>query len=235
MVTTKLDRAKVRALIRRLDDEATFVLLDRAIEFLPQSGLAKLIHGYARPEELRDAGAPPKSLLQKVREFHAEAVAGAYYQDFLVDSKNFMSTSGGTRRFLADYHRLLDACVAAVGERMKRVETRAAFELLFDLLRRIDACSEDIVFFADEAGSWQIGVHWPEVAPAYARCLSKQVPPDDVAAAVDRLISEHAAHDRGRILAVLRRLVTKAESAALSAMDRARVQSTRARAMRRPG
>ena len=36
---------------------------------------------------------------------------------------------------------------------------REAFELLLGLLRRIDK-GDDVIFFADDEGSWRIGVDW---------------------------------------------------------------------------
>jgi len=39
-------------------------------------------------------------------------------------------------------------------------------------MREIDRCERDVVFFADEAGSWQVGVLWDRVLPAWFRSMS---------------------------------------------------------------
>src|SRR5262249_24272214 len=36
----------------------------------------------------------------------------------------------------------------------------------------IDEGHDDIVFFADEGGSWQVGIYWRKVFPPWFRCLS---------------------------------------------------------------
>jgi hypothetical protein len=41
-----------------------------------------------------------------------------------------------------------------------------AFEIVFGLLDHIDECQDDVVFFADEGGSCQIGFDWEKVLPA---------------------------------------------------------------------
>ncbi len=180
-----IDREKLRAWVRRLGDEYAFYLLDEAIEVLTQEQLAQVTAKYVRPEDLRpDAVAQPAStLIDDVRAFDARARAGAYYEAFNVNSRNCTQKSGGTRAFIADFGRVLDRCVAA-SDQQDRAAMADAFGVLFDLLRHIDECCDDVVFFADEAGSWQIPVHWPEVFPAWFRCLATVAPPDEYAARV---------------------------------------------------
>ncbi len=42
-------------------------------------------------------------------------------------------------------------------------EAKEGFEILFSLLHKIDESPDDIIFFADEAGEWQVGVEWEKV------------------------------------------------------------------------
>jgi hypothetical protein len=58
------------------------------------------------------------------------------------------------------YPRICDGAIATV---------REAFELLFALLRRLDRDPDSVVFFADEGGSWQVGVDWRPALAAYFR------------------------------------------------------------------
>ena len=50
--------------------------------------------------------------------------------------------------------------------------------------------SDEVIFFADEAGSWQIGVDWRTVFPAYFAayfgCLAEAAAADEFAKTVDR-------------------------------------------------
>lgn len=58
-------------------------------------------------------------------------------------------------------------------EQNGELETAAeGLGLLIDLMREIDQCRDDILFFADEAGSWQVGVLWDRVLPALFWSLS---------------------------------------------------------------
>ena len=52
------------------------------------------------------------------------------------------------------------------------------------MLRHIDEGNDDVVFVADEGGSWQVGVDWGKVVPAWFRCLSKSAEPSEFASVV---------------------------------------------------
>ena len=91
-------------------------------------------------------------------------------------------------------------------------------ELLFALLRRIDEDPDSVVFFADEAGSWQVGVDWREVLPAYFECLADETPAEDFARQVDRAITDFADYGRPRHLASARRVANAEQKAALRHM-----------------
>ena len=82
------------------------------------------------------------------------------------DSGNFKEKSKGTDAFIAEFERLIAKCVRAAAKG-PRAQVRKAFELLFSLLRRLDTDSNDVVFFADEGGSWQVGVDWRVALAGY--------------------------------------------------------------------
>jgi hypothetical protein len=127
-----------------------------------------------------------------------------------------MEVSDGTEEFVAEFNRLLGLCVHAVGNE-SRANMREAFEWLFDLLRRIDL-GEDIVFFADEGGSWAIDVNWNVALPAYFRCLAETACPEDYAREVDRTIKDFCEYDRPRHLAEARRTADAAQKEAIRAV-----------------
>ena len=49
---------------------------------------------------------------------------------------------------------------------------REAFDILFGLVDHIDQCFDEVLFFADDGGSWQFGEDWHEILPPWFRVLS---------------------------------------------------------------
>ena len=92
---------------------------------------------------------------------------------------------------------------------------REAFELLFALLRRLDKDPDSVVFFADEAGSWQVGVDWRRALPAYFRCLAEGSAGEEFAREVGRVITDFADYERPRHLAAARRMANAEQKTAL--------------------
>jgi len=212
-----IDRDKLRAAIRRLGDEYVFYMLDDAIDILQPAKLAKLVSGYLDVKQLRPDAPGKKNLLAEVRAFDTASRAGKYYESFNVNSKNFMDKSTGTRAFIADCNRLLERCVvqASKGD---AAEIREAIEVVLCLLRYIDDCNDDVIFFADEGGSWQVGVDWATVLPAWISCLSRTAEAAEYAARVIEVVDEFDKHDRRKHLAAARRLGTVAQRKALRAV-----------------
>lgn len=209
-----IDRDKLRTALRNLGDECIFHMLDDAIDLLPRDKVAKLVGGYLEVKQLRPDGSGKKNLLIEARAFDTASRAGKYYEGFNVNSKNFMDMSKGTRAFIDDCNRLLDRC-ATQSVNGDPVEIREAIELTLSLLRYIDECHDDVLFFADEGGAWQVGVDWAKVLSALFLCLSRTTPPDEYARRVVAVVDEFARHDRGKHLSTARRLGTAAQRKAL--------------------
>ncbi len=195
MARSKIDREKLRVFVRGLPDQDLLRILYRAIDLLPKTRLVQLVEGFVDPRELRAESASPGSLVGAVTSFHAASLGHEYYEGFDVNSKNFMQKSRGTATWIAECNRLLDRCVALAGKD-EHAEASKSFEMIFALLRRIDEGHDDVIFFADEGGSWQVGVSWREVLPAWFTCLGRSTKPDDYARAVVSMIDDFVAHDR---------------------------------------
>jgi hypothetical protein len=166
--------------LRRLSREGLLVPLARALRCVPANQLESIFASYAYPHELGDVEAPaPRRLVETVREFTEAALRGEFYEDFLVNSHNCTEKSGKTEIFAAQLDLLFDRCVeeAPTGD---PAEVCKAYDLLLDLLREIDKFEKEIVFFADEGGAWQFGVHWQRVLRGYIRCLAKTVSAEGV-------------------------------------------------------
>ncbi len=169
-----------------------------------------------------------QGICDQVREFCDASLKGRWYDAFEVNSKNWKQMSAGTRNWIEEFNRLLGSCVreAASGQAS---EVREAFEALFHLLDRIDDGDDSFLFFADEAGSWQVGVDWRRVMPAWFGCLSTTVGPEEYASRVREVVEKFEWAHRGRHLGIARRLAPPAGRQVCSARE---VRSTRGN---RPG
>ena len=109
----------------------------------------------------------------------------------------------------------MDRCAKASGKG-KPDETCAAFEIIFALLAHIDECLDDIIFFADEGGSWQVGVDWPKVLPAWFACLAAVAGPDEYARRVSDIVDRYARYARDTHLTTAASLASAAQAKALT-------------------
>ena len=125
-----------------------------------------------------------------------------------------MNKSEGTKTWIEECNRLLDRCIKQVGSGA-HAEVRQAFEFIFELLERINHGEDDVIFFADEGGEWQVGVDWPAVLPAWFACLAATADPDEYAMAVVRVVDEFERHAREKHLKKARALASPAQRRAL--------------------
>ena len=113
------------------------------------------------------------------------------------NSKNYMEESAGTSAWITEFRRLLDRCVINAKER-NPVEVRQGMDILFGLLDHVDECLDDVMFFADEGGSWQVGVDWEKVLPVWFKVLSATAEPQEYATRIATVLSSHYSHGRDR-------------------------------------
>lgn len=213
---TPIDLDKLRARLRRLGLEQSFLMLDEALGMLSQAQLHQLAKQYVNLEGLTmdPASGGPDRLLDEVTRFHRASLSGEYYEDFDVNGRNSERKSAGTLAWIATHGRLLDRCLKEASKG-NPLEVREAMDVLFALLDRIDEGHDDIVFFADEAGAWQVGVDWPRVLPIWFKLLAATVEPADYAERIVTLLSKHYRYGRKEMLAVADRTATKDQRAAL--------------------
>ena len=222
MAGQQIDRDKLRAAIRKLGDEYVFYMLDEAIDLLPQTKLLKLVKSYIDPSNLYPDDKAKGNILSDVKAFEKESLAGEYYEDFTVNYKNCMDNSTGTTAWIAECRRLLDRCVAQENKR-DHAEVRQAFDIIFGLLDHIDECFDDVIFFADEGGSWQVGVDWEKVLPPWFRVLSATAEPEEYARRISDLLENHYNYGSKNMFAVAYKTATPAQRAALSQNEAERV------------
>jgi hypothetical protein len=180
MKRSGVDLDKLRVALRRMSRGNLLMVAERAIEIVPRARLRALVGDMIRLEDLAEGKSGAAPLLGEVRKFHEASLRGEYYDSFDVNSKTFRQKSKGTEAFIAEFDRLLGKCTRAAAK-APWAPVREAFALLFALLRRIDEDPDSVVFFADEAGSWQVGVDWRAALPAYFRCLADGASGEDFA------------------------------------------------------
>lgn len=217
MIDRTVDFEKLRRSLQELSRGHLLIIAQRAIEQVPSASLPALVGDLVQIDIPESSTVEAPSLLEEVRSFHAASRRGEYYKDFPVHSHNCTEMSTGTDAFIAEFDRHVVRCLreAHTGA---RPEVREAFELLFGLLRHIDECLDDVLFFADEGGAWNVQVDWRAVLPVYFRCLAETVTAEEFARTVDQTIGDFANHDRGHHLSQARRVAIPEQQAALGAL-----------------
>jgi hypothetical protein len=89
-------------------------------------------------------------------------------------------------------------------------------KLSLRLLSQVDAYADDILFFADEGGSWEVGVEWESVLPAWFTVLSATVGAAEYAQRIATTLRCHYEQGRVKILAVARKIATPTQRPALA-------------------
>ena len=216
----QIDRDMLRAEVRKLGNECVFSMLDNAIELLPLSKLHQIAKKHLDLNRLRpdtEKAAIP-SLLTAVKFFEKASLAGEYYESFGVNSQNYTQQSAGTSSWIAEFRRLLDRCVMNA-KKSNPAEVREAMDSLFGLLNHIDKGDDNIIFFADEGGSWQVGVDWAKVLPVWFKVLSATAEPEEYAEQVTALLSCHYRYGRDKMLAIACRTATTHQRKALAEVE----------------
>jgi hypothetical protein len=214
MTSRNTDLESLRKELRAMSRGDLLIIAERAIELVPKATLKALVSDYVLVDNVAEASATPNALLNELQKFHVDSMAGRYFEDFEVNSRNCTEQSRGTDAFIAEFKRLLRECISAADSGQYEV-ARQAFELLFGLLRHIDEGHDDVIFFADEGGSWQIGIDWRSVFPPYFRCLAETAAAEDFARSVDQAIEDFAEHDRPQYLRSAHAVASSAQRAAL--------------------
>jgi hypothetical protein len=210
--------------LRKLKKDELLHVLREAYEALPASRAVSVFGEYV-DLTMRDASArsgkraTPRQWLESVQRFHADSLKGRYYESFNVNSKNYMETSEGTELWMRECRQLFDTCVTHSGKG-HHAEVCAAMDLLFELLEQLDSGDDEIIFFADEGGSWQVGVDNGKVLPTYFASLAAVAEPEAYASRVAEVIDAHASYDSEKFLKAARKAANTAQRSALTNMSR---------------
>lgn len=166
----RIDNERLWWALRGLDRGVLMELLVRTLATVPATELEQVLSDHFRAGDIgakRDQA--NVGVRVEVKRFYELARRGHFYEAIPYRGRE---RSRGTQEFVARWKVALDRCVAEHGHAPPE-DLRAALEMLMDLLRRIDECSEDIVHFTDESGSWQVGAVWDRALPVYFDCLAR--------------------------------------------------------------
>ena len=209
-----LDREKLRTAIRTMGGDYIFYMLDDAITLLPEAKLRNLIGSYLDATDLCSDGTKKQNLLADAKSFQKASLSGSYHNGSAGRGMNREEDPIETLSWIADCRRLLDRCTKQTARR-NAAEVCQTFEIVFGLLDHIDECHDDVVSFADEGGSCQMGFDWENVLPAWFNALSATVEPAEYARRIDAVLNRHYALGHTRMLAVARNTATPAQRKAL--------------------
>jgi hypothetical protein len=165
-----VSQERVWWLLRSLERDALMLIAARALANLPVNQLERVLGGYAQAADVSArAGEDEPGLLATVGRFCIHARQGHFNE---ASRQSRQEESWGTHEFLARCRMLFERCLAEA-EGGGASEVRSALEHLMELLRELDEKPDEIVRFMAEGGSWQVGIDWSKVVPAYARCLAQ--------------------------------------------------------------
>lgn len=208
----------VRTELRALSRGSLLIIAERAVELMPEAQLNTLLDDFVRLTVLPHASAyAPVSLLGEVLGFHAAAMAGDYYDTIDINNRGVQEQSKGTDAFIAEFHRLLHHLIHAADQEGP-LEICDSFRLLFGLLSEIDQGNDNVLFFADDGSSSNVGVNWRAALPAYFRRLAKASTPEQFARAVDEAVAGVVTCDRPWYLGAARHVATDAQRNALDTL-----------------
>jgi len=218
MTEPLIDFTAVRAELRALDRGTLLIIAELAIELMPAAQLSTLLSDYVRVETgPTEASHAPVSLPDDVRVFYDTAMAGKYYETVEINNRSGQEQSEGTDAFIAEFHRLLQKCIQAAHQEVP-AGLRESFEFLFGLLRHVDEGNDDVLFFADDGSSLDVGVNWCAALPAYFNCLAKTSSPEEFARTVDKAVADFVDYDRPWYTDAARKVGSDVQRIALDAL-----------------
>lgn len=212
-----IDFTAVRTDLRALSRGSLLMIAERAIELMPAAQLSTLLSDFVHVEtSTAEASYSPVPLLGNVRAFYDAAMAGEYFETAEINNRGRQEQSRGTDAFIAEFHLLLHKCIIAADQEVPS-GLRESFEFLFSLLRHINEGNDNVLFFADNGSSLDVGVNWRAALPAYFNCLATTSSPEEFAQTVSETIEDFVDYDWPWYEDVARNVANDAQRAALDA------------------
>ncbi|MCK5649176.1 MAG: hypothetical protein KAI22_09870 [Gammaproteobacteria bacterium] len=219
-ILNKEKKEKFHKELKRLRKDKLFELIDQILLQLPKTRVNNAFKGYIEskileeillntPDKATKKRKPPKKksaksakgqselFLKEIELFHKESFDGDYYEYFNVNSSNFTDTTEGTALWISKCEEYFKQCISEASQYPPETLSKI-LTLLIDLLLRIDEGYDDIIFFADEGGSWQVLVDWKKILPLWFSVFSKTATVEQYAAKTKTVIENFAYNDKER-------------------------------------
>lgn len=210
----QFDRRQLRAALARLDKPDLLKFLDEMMALVPDIELRNIACCYVDlPQDLTAA-----NLLAEVRSFDRVSRAGDFYEDFSVNSKNFLELASGTECWIDEIKRLF-RCIVTEIPKLPPEDTCEMLGLIIGLLHEVDDENE-IIFWADEGGSWQVGIDWKELITYWLKALAATAMPTDYAQAVTDMVNKFYGEERARYFRLAQKHATPEQRRALTALSK---------------
>lgn len=157
------------------DQDATFLLdlLNTAYDQM-NLGQRQLVFGKL-VEKPPPAPVDGKALLAEIESFQRESLAGAYYEPFNINSKNWTHIPEGTERWFKRLGFLLQASCQLTARKDHR-HAVICFGILYELIDAMEEGAE--IVFGDESGSWMIPGNEKQYIAAYMTSLAATATPE---------------------------------------------------------
>jgi hypothetical protein len=117
-------------------------------------------------------------LLEDIKIFHSESLAGYYYEPFQIDSKNFSDIPEETEEWFEKLGDFLKESMRLT-EQGKHSIAIECFKILYELIEKMEEGQE--IVFADEIGSWMIPGDEKEYINAYLSASAAITTPEEYA------------------------------------------------------
>jgi hypothetical protein len=178
-----MDKPQLFESLSTADASTLLDLLQAAYDVMTYDQREAVFGRYAG--SLPPAAVEGATLLEEVKLFQDESLAGAYYAPFAINSKNYRHIPDETKVWFRRLGDLLAAScqLTAQGEHQYAA---SCFRILYDLIDAMELGQE--IVFADEIGSWMIPGNEQEFIAAYMTSLAATATPDDFTAAALPLI-----------------------------------------------
>lgn len=117
-------------------------------------------------------------LLENIKDFHSESLAGYYYAPFQINSKNFSDIPEETEEWFESLGDFLKESTKLTeqGENSIAIE---CFKILYELIEKMEEGQE--IVFAEEIGSWMIPGDEKEYINAYLSTSAAITTPEEYA------------------------------------------------------
>lgn len=152
---TELDRAALRERLKLLSDVQRRIVLERAVEHLPDSTLDALLDGLVRMDERRAEGLASPSLRERVESHAAATRRGDFRGEYLLRNCHGQREPWQTAAWIAATAHLFDLVLERVRAGAD-VVAPGCLRSLVELVEEVDDRTDELVVFEDSSAAEEV-------------------------------------------------------------------------------